>query len=361
LPWDPDVVWCLSDLVRMPDGEPYEADPRASLKRAVAAFDELGQHPVIGPEHEFYLARADADAPLGFRRYDEVRTPVYTVGELADPEGVLREMTDAVVDLELGALAFNHEYGRSQYEINLRHGRALDAADRAFRYKTVVKEVAARHGLIATFIGKPWPDDEGSGFHLHVSMQDAEGANTFEGDDGLSELGRQFTAGVLAHAAGLTAFLNPTVNAYRRFEMESLAPTHANWGMDNRLCMIRGSADGGPARRIELRSGDGAANVYLAFAAVLFAGLDGIRSGLEPPPPLAGNPYEYDEARWGAQLPGSLGDALAALKADDVLCAGVGQELVDTYLAIKQYELDRWHHHLEQVTAWELEEYAHHL
>ena len=189
VPWEQDTAWCLADLVRM-DGSPYGVDPRATVRRAVAAYAELGLTPIVGPELEFYLCAPDPAETVGYRRYVDNPSHVYTVGQVADPRGLLTAMLHACVDMGLGAIAANHEYGRSQFEINLTHGPALQAADRAFRFKSVVKDMAAREGLLATFIGKPWNDDEGSGFHLHLSLNDGDGKNALNGpgDDGLSPL-----------------------------------------------------------------------------------------------------------------------------------------------------------------------------
>ena len=145
IPWDPEVAWALADLERM-DGTPYGVDSRGVLKKAVAGYTERGLTPILGPELEFYLCEADPSAPNGFRRYVNNDSHVYTVGSVADPRGVLREMLHACADLGLKAYAANHEFGRSQYEINLRHSDALDAADRAFLFKTTVKEIALSTG-----------------------------------------------------------------------------------------------------------------------------------------------------------------------------------------------------------------------
>jgi glutamine synthetase len=353
LPWRPEVAWCLADLEVNVTREPYG-------RRAAGELGELGLEAIVGPELEFYLCEPDDRSPVGYRRHVEHPSHVYTVGEVADPKGVLYEMLTASMDLGLGALAAAQEYGRAQYEINLCHSPAVDAADRAFRYRTAVKDLAARHGLLATFMGKPWNDDEGSGFHLHVSMN-REGTNAFadpSSSDGLSVIARQFVAGLLAHAPALMAFHNPTVNAYKRMTVESLAPTNVNWGYDNRLALVRIPAERGSATRVEMRVGDGAANPYLATAAVLYAGLDGMRRELEPPEDVAGNPYELDPDRMGPELPASLDEALAALEADEVLTAAMGEQLVAMFLDIKRYELARWKAH---VTEWEFREYAHHL
>jgi glutamine synthetase len=359
LPWDPTVVWCLADLERT-DGSPYEVDSRDCLRRAEARFRERGLVPVVGPELEFYLCVADPSATHGYRRYVDNSSHVYTVGTVADPLGVLREMLDACDELGLGAIAANHEYGRSQYEINLRHSPALDSADRAFRFKDTVKQLAATHGLLATFIGKPWNDDEGSGFHLHISLCDDGGANLLNGDleEGLSPLAHHFAAGLIQHGPALMAFFNPTTNAYRRIHEEALVPTLASWGHDNRLTMVRVPRERGRAARLELRLGDGAANVHLATAAALCAGLDGIERELEPPAAIPGLIYEHPDAEQATPLPRSFEAALEALGGDIVLKEAMGEELVRVFYEIKGAELARAH---RTVTDWEIAEYAHHL
>ena len=359
IPWDPDVAWCIADLERM-DGAPFGCDSRAVLKRAIDEYVKRGLVPVLGPELEFYLCEPDPSAEWGYRRYVDNPSHVYTVGHVADPRGVLTTMLHACVDMGLGAIAANHEYGRSQYEINLMHGPALDAADRAFRFKAVVKDLAAREGLLATFIGKPWNDDEGSGFHLHISLSDRDGKNALngDGDDGLSPMARHLIGGLLEHGPGLMAFFNPTTNAYRRLHPEALVPTLVSWGHDNRLTLARVPRERGGAARVEFRVGDGAANPYLAIAAALFAGLDGIRRELEPPAPLEGLIYELPEAEKMTPLPRSFEAALQALDADDLIKEAMGEELVNTFLEIKNFELDRSHRY---VTDWEWREYTHHL
>jgi glutamine synthetase len=359
VPWEPDTAWCLADLLRM-DGSPYGVDPRATVRRAVAAYAELGLTPVVGPELEFYLCAPDPGETVGFRRYVDNPSHVYTVGHVADPRGILTEMLHACVDMGLGAIAANHEYGRSQFEINLMHGPALSAADRAFRFKAVVKDMAAREGLLATFIGKPWNDDEGSGFHLHLSLTDGDGRNALngDGDEGLSPLARHMIAGLLEHGPALMAFFNPTTNAYRRLHPEALVPTLVSWGHDNRLTLARVPRERGGATRIEFRVGDGAANPYLAIAAALFAGLDGIRRELEPPPPCEGLIYELPEAETMTPLPTTFEAALEALEADTLLVDAMGPELVAVFRVIKEAELERARRY---VTDWEFQEYTHHL
>ncbi len=357
LPWERTTAWCFGDIQEV-DGTPYAADPRHAVRRAVDALAERGLRAVVAPELEFYLVDPDT-----YEAYTPALSSVYTVGGLADPRGVFREIHAHARDLGLLPIGGAHEYGCGQYEINLAHGEAFDAADRNFMFKTMVKQTAARHGLLATFMGKV-RDDEGSGMHVHMSLKrDDDGGNAFDdpaAPDGLTDVARQFGAGILAHTPALTAFLCPTVNAYRRMEVESLAPTHVNWGLDNRLAMLRYPAQRGAASRVEMRVGDGSAAIHNAVASLLFAGLDGLERGLELPPACARLPYE-DEETLGEPLPSSLGDALDALAADEYLCDRMGGRLVEIFDQIKRYELDRWHAHLAKITDWERTEYAHHL
>jgi glutamine synthetase len=360
LPWEAGVASCLADVQPVEHGGVALADPRGAVRRAVAEWDALGLAPVVGPELEFFLCEPDPARPGAVKRYVDHLSMVYTVGPQADPRGIVRQITEALSGLGLGAFAANHEYMNSQYEINLREAPALVAADRAFRLKSAVKDVAAQHGLLATFMGKPFNDQGGSGFHVHVSL-DRDEANAFadpDDSDGISGEARHFVAGVLAHAPALMAVLNPTVNAYRRLVPDSLAPTHANWGWDNRTAFVRIPPERGGATRVEVRVGDGSANPYLAIAALLFAGLHGVRDGLVPRPPVSGDAYALDPASSGDPLPPSLDDALAGLEADEVLRDGLGPVLVDTFLAVKRFELER---HRTWVSDWDLDEYLHHL
>ena len=228
-------------------------------------------------------------------------------------------------------------------------------------FKAMVKEMAAAEGLLATFIGKPWNDDEGSGFHLHFSLVDGDGVNLLadeNGPDGLSELARQFLAGVLEHGQALMAFLNPTTNAYRRITEMAQVPTLVSWGHDNRLCMVRVPRERGAATRLEVRVADGASNPYLATAAVLMAGLDGIDRKLEPPPPLEGLIYEQPGVENCPPLPRSFDAAIAHLAEDAYLNEAMGEDLVRVFLEIKGAELARANAY---TTDWEFNEYTHHL
>jgi glutamine synthetase len=359
LPWDPEVAVCLADLSPAEGAAPI-ADPRGAVRSVVESMRALDLDPIVGPELEFFLVRRDPEATNGIARIVDNLSMVYTVGRQADPDGLARRMSEHLAELGIGAFAVNHEFMNSQYEINLRHCGALAAADRAFLLKASVKDIAAMHGLLATFMGKPFNDQGGSGTHLHVSLNrgGANALDSLEADDGLAPEAHHFIAGVLTHAPALMAFLNPTINAYRRILPDSLAPTHANWGYDNRSTLIRIPPERGAATRIELRVGDGAANPYLAIAATLAAGADGIRRGLAPPPPVSGDAYHADPEIAGPPLPSTLETALDALEQDAVLTEALGGPIVDTFLTVKRFEVQR---HREWVSDWDIAEYIHHL
>ncbi|MFD0536774.1 glutamine synthetase family protein [Actinomadura luteofluorescens] len=251
----------------------------------------------------------------------------------------------------------NHEFGGGQFEINLAHSGALDAADRAFRFKAAVQEIARLDGRLATFMAKPFNDEGGSGFHVHLSCLEADGRNVFEGGepDGLSETAHHAIAGVLAHAPALTALLNPTINSYKRFGPDSLAPWLIDWGLDNRSAMVRIPPERGAASRLEVRLGDASANPYLGVADLVAAVYLGIRDKASAPPPLEG--YGYDAAK-APVLPADLPAALDALAADEALTEVLGQEFTTAFLTYKRDEAARFRRH---VTDWEFREYAYHL
>jgi glutamine synthetase len=360
VPWEPGVYTVIADLERVGDERPEPTDPRGVLRRAVSEFEAIGYSPVVGPELEFFLCRSDGGTPPRISRYMDRLSMVYTVGPQADPDGIVRKLTENLSELGLETFAVNHEFSNSQYEINLREAPALVAADRAFLLRSAVKDVAAQNDLVATFMGKPFNDQGGSGFHVHISLE-RDGGNAFSdpGDpDGISTPMRSFLAGVIQHAPALMALLNPTINAYRRIVPDSLAPTHANWGWDNRVAYVRIPPERGGATRLEVRVGDGSANAYLTIAAILFAGLHGVRESLPLQPPLAGAVEEGDERERGAPLAHTLEDSLQALENDEVLRAMIAPELIDTFVQIKRFEIDR---HRTWVSDWEIDEYLQHL
>ena len=368
-PWQPEVAWCVGEAWQLDGSDHWPVCPRALLARVVAGYAELGLTPIVAPELEFFLAERDPANPGVLRRYVDELSRVYTVGAVSDPRDVVLRMLLWCDELGLEAFAANHEFMSSQYEINVKHSAALDAADRAFLLKAAVKEIAVREGLLATFMGRPFADQGGSGFHLHASLADADGRNAFadeDGVDGLSLLASQFIAGVITHAAGLQALLGPTVNAYKRTLPDSLAPTHANWGHDNRTAFCRIPRERGSRSRVEIRTGDGAACAHLITAAILLAGLDGIERELSPPEPVVGDAYRADDAHAGTKLPATLAAALDAFEADTALVEKLGPELVSTFVAMKRFEVERFTEAVGEldvntVSEWEIREYAAHL
>lgn len=369
VPWQPEIAWCLGEAWNLDGSDHYPVCPRALLARVVGRYAERGLLPVVGPELEYFLCERDPSAPGGIRRYVDELSRVYTVGAISDPRQITLRMLLWCDELGLKAFAANHEFMSSQYEINVKHSAAVDAADRAFMLKAAVKEIAAIEGLLATFMGRPFADQGGSGFHVHLSLADADGRNAFAdsgGPDDLSPLAGQFIAGLIEHAHGLQALLGPTVNAYKRILPDSLAPTHANWGHDNRTAFVRVPNERGSRSRIEVRTADGAACPHLITAALLIAGLDGIERELSPPEAVVGDAYRLDDAHAGTRLPSDLGTALDALEADTALVDALGAQLVGTFVAMKRFEVERFADaggdpSPEIVTDWELEEYAAHL
>ncbi len=367
VPWQPEVAWCLGEAWTLDGSDHWPSCPRALLARVVARYGAHGLLPIVGPELEWFLCTRDPTAPNGLGRYVDELSRVYTVGAISDPRQINLKTLLWADELGLEAYAANHEFMSSQYEINIKHSPALDAADRAFMLKAAVKEVAATEGLLATFMGRPFTDQGGSGFHVHLSLADDDGRNAFASDESqLSSLGLGFVAGALEHAQGLQALLGPTVNAYKRILPDSLAPTHANWGHDNRTAFCRVPNERGSRTRVEIRTGDGSACPHLIVAALLLAGLDGLERELDPPEPVVGDAYRMDDAHAGTRLPGDLGAALDALEADTWLVGQLGQELVSTFLAMKRFEVERFAEAVgtfdpEVVTEWEVREYAAHL
>jgi glutamine synthetase len=355
LPWEPNAAWCLGDA-STPDGAPAPESPRSVARRVAERFGLLGYCLVCGPELEFFVCEQGPDG--AWRRYANDLGNVYVVGRKGDPQGLLMHMLRQLRDAGLRVTAANHEFSPGQFEINLGHSDLVDAADRSFRLKSAVQEIARHRDLLATFMAKPFNDEGGSGFHVHVSVNDESGGNVFgdpAGPDGLSAVGRHAIGGVLRHARALSALLNPTINSYKRFGPDTLAPWLIDWGLDNRSAMVRVPPERGPAARMEVRLGDATANPYLAMAAVGAAVCLGIQDKVEPPAKLEGYGYNPDQAEL---LPQRLGEALDALEADRELAGILGEYFVTSFLSYKRNEIERFERF---VTDWEFREYAYHL
>ncbi len=357
VPWEPGVAHCIADVFN-PDGTPSQESPRMVLKSVIEQFSRLEMFPIIGPELEFYVLEESTTAPSGWQRYGEGTGNVYTSGLKGDPENVLLATLRDLGGYGLEVVAANHEFCAGQFEINMWHGEALHAADRAHRFKGAIQELARRRGKLATFMPKPFNDEGGSGYHLHFSTWSDKGEALFddpEGKDGLSDTARHAVAGILAHAPALAAISNPTINSYKRFGPDTLAPWLIDWGLDNRSAMVRIPPERGKASRLELRLGDASANSYLAVGALLAGALIGIENKLEPPEALVG--YGYDASK-AAKLPSSLPEALAALEADTEITDVLGPRFVKAFLAYKRDEVQRFN---SWITDWEFAEYTYHL
>ncbi|MET9381300.1 glutamine synthetase family protein [Streptomyces sp. NPDC002928] len=361
LPWEPGVAACLGDVTDPATGLPAPESPRDLLRSVLDRCTEHGLRPVVGPELEYFLCDAAPDSPQGWRRYSDALGVVYTAGLRADGDNHLLRTLRLLRDLNIGVTNGNHEFDGGQFEINLTHSEAMNAADRAFRFKSAIKELAREEGRLATFMAKPFNDAGGSGFHLHLSCETADeedARNSFDDPSapyGLSDTARHAVAGILAHAPALAALANPTVNSYKRFGPDTLAPWLIDWGLDNRSAMVRIPPERGSGARFELRLGDASANPYLLIAGTIAAALLGVQAGEEPPAPLEG--YGYDPAT-SAILPTSLSAALDALEADSALTDVLGKDFTTSYLAYKRDEVARFQRH---VTDWEFTEYAYHL
>ncbi|MGW2896052.1 glutamine synthetase family protein [Streptomyces sp. NPDC001212] len=358
LPWEPGVASCLGDVTDPATGLPAPESPRDLLRAVLDRCRGHGLHPVIGPELEYFLCEPAPGSPRGWRRYSDARGVVYTAGLRADDDNHLLRTLRLLRAADLGVSSGNHEFDGGQFEINLTHSEALSAADRAFRFKSAVKELARKEGRLATFMAKPFNDAGGSGFHLHLSCEDDDGANVFDDPAapyGLSATARHAVAGILAHAPALAALANPTVNSYKRFGPDTLAPWLIDWGLDNRSAMVRVPPERGAGSRLELRLGDAGANPYLLIAGTVAAALLGVLAGEEPPAPLDGYGYDTDRS---AMLPATLSAALDALEADTALTDVLGKDFTASYLTYKRDEVERFGRH---VTDWEFTEYAYHL
>ncbi|MFA6534476.1 MAG: type I glutamate--ammonia ligase [Patescibacteria group bacterium] len=343
--------------VYLPDGQPYESDPRQILKRQLALAKAQGLTFNVGPELEFFLLKRENGSILPLP-HDQAG---YFDQSLDQGTAVRKEMAAALEKLGIKVEALHHEVASGQHEIDFEYGDALATADNALSFKMALRQIAKQNGLHASFMPKPFFGINGSGMHVHQSLA-RDGQNLFyaaEDKYGLSELAKKFMAGQLHHIAAMNAVLNPLVNSYKRLVVGYEAPVYITWGQTNRSCLIRVpriNHDRPQATRCELRCPDPAANPYLAFAVMLAAGLDGLTNDYPLPEPTEESVYELNgEAKKKyATLPGDLKSALTALQADPLISAVLGEATLNKYLAIKNQEWDSWR---TAVTDWERENY----
>jgi glutamine synthetase len=347
--------------VFMPNGEPFAGDPRGVLKRQLARLKDKGYVLNTGPELEFFLLRR---ADGGVQTLPHDAAGYFDLSEDLGTE-VRKEMMNALEDFGIRVETAHHEVATGQHEIDFEYADALRTADNAVTFKTTLKAVAASKGLYATFMPKPFFGINGSGMHTHQSLWDVKRARNAFSDPkdsyGLSETARQYIAGTLEHARGMIAVLAPLVNSYKRLVPGYEAPVYVGWARINRSALIRIpqiSKGSDASTRIELRCPDPSSNPYLAFAAMLAAGLDGMERKLTPPDPVEENLYHFDaaklESRKIRQLPGTLREALDELSRDEVIRDALGDHVLERFIEAKTEE---WDEYRIQVSDWEVERY----
>lgn len=365
LPTQPEVAFFPSSLNF--EGAPFQACSRGILQRAMGAADDMGYTFQLGVETEFYLLKRDERGALGpISSADDLAKPCYDLRGMLRNFGLVDEIVSSMNQLGWDVYSFDHEDGNGQFETDFAYADAVTTSDRLTFFRLMVTELAHKHGAIATFMPKPVADQTGSAGHMNMSLNDADGVNLFASTDdprglGLSRLGYQFIAGVLAHAPAICAVAAPTVNSYKRLIRRSnssgftWAPIFASYGGNNRTNMFRIPLGGG---RVECRAADSANNPYLSSALMLAAGLEGIRAAADPGEPNMENMYTLDPAELAARnispLPQSLGQALDAFAADPLTLATFGPDMHAAFLEEKSAEWDAYNAH---VSDWETSRY----
>jgi len=353
LPWQPEIGWLAGDLVM--DGKPVEASPRVALKRQVERAAKKGYRMKSGVECEYFLINDDGTA-IADRR-DTQAKPCYDQAALMRRYDVIKEICDSMIALGWNPYQNDHEDANGQFEMNWDYDDCLLTADRHVFFKYMVKAIAEKHGLRATFMPKPFPRLTGSGCHAHVSLWDKTGKkNLFhdpKGELGMSKLAYQFLGGVMETADSMAAVFNPSVNSYKRIDATvtlsgaTWSPNAISYSGNNRTHMIRIPDEG----RFELRLMDGAANPYLMQAGALVMGLDGIENKRDPGPRLDVNMYEEgSRMKRIKRLPLNMLDAVRLFDKNKVIRAGFGDELVDSYVKLK---LQEWKSYSTTLSQWE--------
>ena len=361
LPWRPREQNAVARMfcdIYTPDGKPFMGDPRYVLRRNLDLAREMGFTYYVGPEieHFYFQSGEGTPVPLDHGGYFDL-TPLDVASDLR------RETVLELEEMGIGVEFSHHEAAYSQHEIDLRYTDALTMADNIMTYRLVVKEVALRHNVYASFMPKPLAGLNGSGLHLYLSLF-SKGENVFsskELEDNLSPLGRQFIAGLLEHAPAITAVTNQWVNSYKRLVPGFEAPVYLSWALKNRSDLVRVpeyKVEKADSARVEYRAPDPACNPYLAFSVILAAGLDGVRRKLSPPEPAVTNvaqvtPEERAEMGIGV-LPTSLEVALSNMKESPLVREALGDHVFESFLRNKGIE---WESYRSQVTDYELKRY----
>ncbi len=359
-PWRPQqgrVARLICD-VYTPDGKPFVGDPRFILKRALAEAEKMGYSFNVGPECEFFLFHTDEKGRPTTITHDEAG--YFDLGPVDLGENARRDMCMMLEDMGFEVEASHHEVAQGQHEIDFKYGSALETADNIMTFKLIVKTIAQRHGLHATFMPKPIYGINGSGMHTNMSLT-KDGRNAFYDKDdknGLSKIAYSFIAGILEHIKGMVAVTNPLVNSYKRLVPGYEAPVYIAWSAHNRSPLIRVPASGGESTRIELRCPDPSANPYLALAVCLMAGLDGIKRNLTACEGVDENIFSMSEEQRASigieSLPGTLEEAIAELEKDSLVREALGDHIFSYYVHAKKKE---WDDYRVRVNQWEIDNY----
>ena len=363
-PWRPQqgkVARLICDVYR-PNGEPFEGDPRYILKRVIKQAEDMGYSFEVGPECEFFLFHTDDNGMPTTITHE--KGSYFDLGPVDLGENARRDMVLNLEDMGFEIEASHHEVASAQHEIDFAHNGALQTADDIMTLKLVIKSIAKRHCLHASFMPKPKSGVSGSGMHINMSLQ-KNGHNIFydpEGDLEMSEDAYHFIAGILAHAKGMTALTNPLVNSYKRLVAGYEAPIYIAWSVMNRSPLVRVPAARGKGTRVELRCPDPASHPYLVLAGWLAAGLEGIKKKLVPPARVDRNIFEMDwnekEALHIESLPQDLCEATRELEKDAFVRNVLGEHVSEKYIEAKYKE---WENYRVQVTEWEIEEYLYRI
>jgi glutamine synthetase len=342
-----------------PEGTPFEGDPRNNLRRVLREMEELGfTNFNLGPEPEFFLFKLDEKGEPSLELNDQ--GGYFDLAPTDLGENCRRDIVLELEEMGFEIEASHHEVAPGQHEIDFKYADALTACDQIQTFKLVVKTIARKHGLHATFMPKPLYGVNGSGMHMNLSLfKNGENAFYEPGSDlDMSDTSRQFIAGILKHAPAFTAVTNPTVNSYKRLVPGYEAPCYVAWSARNRSPLIRIPASRGLSTRVEVRSVDPAANPYLAMAVLLKAGLDGIKNKLTPPAPVVRNIYVMSKEERIEEgiidLPATLDQALDQLKANEVIVSGLGDHIMEHFVEAKEIEWDMFR---TVVHQWERDQY----
>lgn len=359
LPWRPQhgkVARFFCDI-KTADNKPFEGDSRYVLKQTYEKAKKMGYVFKVGAECEFFLFKTDQEGKPTLSLSDNAS--YFDAGPLDQGENTRREICLTLEQMGFELESSHHESASGQHEIDFKYDHVIESADNILSFKIVVKTIAQRNGLYASFMPKPLANTSGSGMHINMSLY-KDGENIFDTKPGreMAEAAEYFIAGVLAHIKAICAVSNPIVNSYKRLASGFEAPRHIAWSFKNRSCLIRVPYTTSGYNRIELRSPDTACNPYLTFALILSAGLDGIANKMKLMSPLTSNAYELTAEKMEAlnidTLPSNLCEALDAMKKSTLVRETLGEYLFKHYLELK---LKEWNIYNQTIHEWEVQNY----